>query len=438
MKEKQVFKNAKWIIACKIVQSILQFIVGMLCARYLGPSNYGLINYAASIVAFAMPLMKLGLDAILVYELVNSPEKEGEIMGTSLVLNVVSGTICMIGVTLISTAMNWGDIETIIVCSLYSLSIIFAAFEMIQYWFQYKLLSKYSSVTMLLAYVVVSAYKIFLLATKKSVYWFALSHSVEFGIIGTILIFIYAKKTGRGFSFSLNRAKSMINRSKHYILAAMMIVLIQNTDHIMLTIICGKSENGFYSAAITCVTIFQFVYVALVDSFRPMILSKKKENSAEYYNNISRLYGITLYTAIVQCMAYVVLAEFIIYILYGNDYANAVPVLRSLVFYFVFSVMGLVRNVWILAEEKQKYLWVINLSGALLNIVLNAIMIPFWGAIGAAIASLITQLFANFVLGFIIKPLRINNSLMLKGLNPKYILCEVKAIVKELRSKQSF
>ena len=435
MKEKQVLKNAKWIIVCKVAQSILQFIVGMLCARYLGPSNYGLINYAASIVAFAMPLMKLGLDAILVYELVNFPEKEGEIMGTSLALNILSGMICVMGVTAVATVMNFGEIETILVCVLYSLSVLFAAIEMIQYWFQYKLQSKYSSVTMLISYVVVSAYKVFLLATQKSVYWFAVSHAIEFGIIGIILIAIYIKKSGQRFSFSLDRAKSMLSRSKHYILAAMMIVVIQNTDHIMLTIMQGKSENGFYSAAITCVSIFQFVYVALVDSFRPMILSKKKENSEEYQNNISRLYGITLYTAIAQCIVFFVLAKFIIQILYGSDYADAVPVLRALIFYFVFSVMGLVRNVWILAEENQKYLWIINLSGALLNIVLNAGMIPLWGAVGAAVASLITQFFANFVLGFIIKPLRENNKLMLKGLNPKYICREIKVMAKELIGK---
>ena len=435
MKEKQVLKNAKWIIVCKVVQSILQFVVGMLCARYLGPSNYGLINYAASIVAFAMPLMKLGLDAILVYELVNSPEKEGEIMGTSLTLNILSGMICVIGVTTVATVINFGEIETILVCALYSLSILFAAIEMIQYWFQYKLQSKYSSVTMLISYVVVSAYRVFLLATQKSVYWFAVSHAVEFGIIGIVLIAIYIKKFGQRFSFSFNRAKNMLSRSRHYILAAIMIVVIQNTDHIMLTIMHGKSENGFYSAAITCVSIFQFVYVALVDSFRPLILSKKKENSVEYQKNISRLYGITLYTAIAQCIVYFILAKFIIQILYGSDYANAVPVLRALVFYFVFSVMGLVRNVWILAEEKQKYLFVINLSGALLNILLNAIMIPFFGAVGAAVASLLTQLFANFILGFIIKSLRENNKLMLKGLNPRYICREIKVMAKELIAK---
>ena len=120
---------------------------------------------------------------------------------------------------------------------------------------------------------------------------------------------------------------------------------------------------------------------------------------------------------------------------YGNDFSESIAVLRILVVYFVFSVMGLVRNVWILAEEKQKYLWIINLSGAVANIILNALFIPFWGACGAALASLITQFFANFILGFIIKPLRENNKLMIKGLIPRFFVREIKNLVAEIVRK---
>ena len=207
MKHKQVVNNAKWIIVCKIVQSVLQLIIGMISARYLGPSNYGLISYATSIVAFALPIMKLGMDAILVHELVESPEREGEIMGTSLLLNVFSGILCIGGVSLYSWLANIGERETLVVCVLYSISILFAAIEMIQYWFQYKLLSKYSSIIMLVAYLFVSVYKIYLLATAKSVYWFATSHSVEYGIIGFLLIVCYKRNNGKALTFSLLRAK---------------------------------------------------------------------------------------------------------------------------------------------------------------------------------------------------------------------------------------
>ena len=87
------------------------------------------------------------------------------------------------------------------------------------------------------------------------------------------------------------------------------------------------------------------------------------------------------------------------------------------------------------ASVKQKYLWIINLSGAILNICLNAFMIPLWGASGAAFASMLTQFFANFVLGFVLKPLRENNRFMINGIRPKYLFKEVKVIIKEIKRK---
>lgn len=113
----------------------------------------------------------------------------------------------------------------------------------------------------------------------------------------------------------------------------------------------------------------------------------------------------------------------------------SVPVLRILIWFIVFSYMGTVRNVWILAEQKQRYLWIINFSGAAFNIILNAVMIPYWGACGAAFASLLTQFFTNFVLGFIMKPIRENNVLLLKGINPVFAFKEGKNLLGLLKNK---
>lgn len=429
----KVFNNAKWIILCKIIQSALQLVIGMLCARYLGPSNYGLISYAASIAAFATPVMRLGFNATLVHELVEAPQKEGEIMGTSLVMNIISSVLCMGGVAAFVLFANAGDKETLLVCVLYSLSLFFAAIEMMQYWFQYKMQSKYSSLIMLVSYIVVSAYRIYLLATSKNVYWFAVTHSVEYGIIGITLAFLYMKKYNGRFSFSFAAAKSMFYRSKHYILSSLMVVVFQNTDHIMLTTMISDEENGFYTAAITSAGVIQFVYTAIIDSFRPMILSSKKENASDYKKLISLLYCIIIYASLAQSIVFSVFSKLIISVLYGESYMESVPVLRILIWFIVFSYIGTVRNVWILAEQKQKYLWIINLSGAAFNIILNAVMIPYRGACGAAFASFMTQFFANFVLGFIMKPIRENNALLLKGINPSFALKEVRNTLKLLK-----
>ena len=422
MKENKIFTNAKWIILCKVVQSLLQLLIGMLTARYLGPSNYGLINYAKSVVAFVGPFTQLGLNATLVRELIDTPEKEGEIMGTSLLMGMVSSISCMFLVAGFVSVVNRTEPQTIAVCILYSISLVFQAMELIQYWFHSKLQSKYPSMMMLCAYVVVSAYKIFLLASGKSIYWFAVVYSIEYGTIALSLFVIYGRQGKQKLSASFAMAKRLFSKSRYYILSSLMVTLFQNTDHIMLKTMSGDVENGFYTAAITSAGVCQFVYAAIIDSARPVILAAQKTDSLKYEKNIARLYSIIIYMAIAQGIVFTLFAKQIVGILYGKDYLPTVPVLQILVWYIAFSQMGRIRNIWILAEEKQKLLWRINLLGALMNIALNYFLIPVWGASGAAFASFVTQVFANFILGFLLKPLRPNNRLLLRGLNPGLLI----------------
>ena len=430
MKMNKTIQNAKWIIGCKIFQSLLQLVVGMLSARYLGPSNYGLINYAASVVAFVIPVMQLGMRATLVQEYVLNPEREGQIMGTSLILNLVSGLACIVGVICFVAAGNAGDMITVMVCALYSIQLIFQALDMLQCWFQAKLLSKYSSMAMLGAYIVVSTYKIWLLATQKSVYWFALSHSVEFGVIGITMLVIYHRLGGQRLSFSWPLAKEMFSRSKYYILASMMVTVFQSTDHVMLKLMIGDAENGFYTAAVTCAGVTGFVFTAILDSVRPTVLESKRKSIESFEKNISCVYGILTWLTVAQSVCFVLLAKPLVWFLYGAAYRPAASVLQILAWNAAFSYMGSIRNIWILGEEKHNVLWKINLGGAIANVILNAMFIPHWGACGAAFASVLTQIFTNFILGFLMPSIRPNNRLMLRGLNP----CVLWELWKEFRN----
>lgn len=427
----RIFHNAKWIIGCKIIQSLMQLVIGMICARYLGPSNYGLIHYAASIVAFAVPFMRLGLDATLVHELVENPEKEQQIMGTALLLNVLSSLLCMAAVFAFATVVNRGERVTILVCVIYSGSLLFSALEMIRYWFQYRLLSKYSSLVMLGAYAAVSAYKIFLLVSGKSVFWFAFSHCVEYGTVAAGLIGIYLS-TGHRFEVDISLAGKMLRKSRYYIAASLLVVVIQNTDHIMLTTMLGETENGIYSAALTCTTAAQFVYYAIIDSFRPVIFASKGKDREEFENSIARLYCIIVYLALGQGIVFTAFAKPIVMVLYGRDYLDAAALMGILSAFFLFSTIGVVRNIWILSENRNRWLWVINLSGAVLNMGLNWVMIPLWGIQGAAIASFLTQFFANFLMGYLIRPMKDHNRLLLQGMNPRFAAGEVKKLIRHI------
>ena len=429
MNNSRILKNATWIIACKIVQSILSFIIGTLTVRYLGPTNYGVITYACSVISFLLPIMQLGLKHTLVKEIIRNPNSEGEILGTALILNIISSLFCMAGAIMFVSVANVGEQETIIVCALYSLVLLFQATEMTMYWFQAKLLSKYPSIATLIAYVVVALYKVYLLVTGKSVIWFAASYVLDFFLISIILLAVYKKLSNQKLSINWNIARQMLSRSKYYIIPSLMVVFYQHTDRIMLKLMIGDIETGLFSAAVACTGMTGFVFHAIVDSARTVILETKDRNPELYERRVAQLYCIITAFALTQSILMTILAKPIICLLYGEAYLNAVPMLQLVVWYDTFGYYGSVRSIWILAEEKQKHLTKINVVGALANVVLNACLIPIWGGIGAAIASIISQFFTNVLIGFIYEPIRRNNYLMLKGLNPKVIISIASSIL---------
>ena len=402
----------------------------MLSAQYLGPSNYGLISYVASVVAFVVPIMQLGLRSTVVSELIETPEEEGRVMGTTLGMALLSAVACMAGVISFVSISSAGERDTVIVCALYSVNLILQAVELLQYWFQAKLLAKYTSIVSLVAYVVATGYKIFLLVTEKSVYWFALSNAVDYLVIAVALIIIYRRLSPQPLRFSPKMVGRLWRKSKYYVIPGLMVSIFQQTDRVMLKLMIDDAATGIYSAAVTVATITAFVFSAIIDSMRPVILEEKHKNTPEYEERVSGLFSITFYLSLLQSVFMTLLAGPIISILYGEAYAASADALRIVVWYTTFSYFGSARNVWILAEGRQKHLWLINLLGAALNVGLNLILIPKMGVLGAAVASLATQFFANFILSFILPPIRGVCRLMLRGMRPDFAIGQLRLLLK--------
>jgi len=414
----KVAKNAVWIISCRVVQALMGLVIGALTARYLGPFNFGSINYAASLTAFIAPVLYLGLNATLVQELITRPKREGEVMGTSLLIGSLASVVCFIGVCAFAFFVNASKTDRIIVCCLYSFGLLFQAFDMLQFWFQAKLQSKYYAIAMLIAYTAVSAYRVALLIASKSVYWFALTAVIDHGVVALVLLWAYRRKGGQKLSFSKTVAGEMFQKSKHYILPALMVSIFAQTDKLMLTWMIGEKVVGYYSAAVTICGLSSIVCAAIINSFRPVIFENKNVSREAFEGSVTQLYSVIIYFSLAQCIGITLLSKVLVNVMFGADYTPAATVIPVLVWYTGFSYLGAVRDIWMLGENKQGLLWKINLCGVLCNILLNLVLIPLWGILGAAAASLTTQIFTNVLLGFVFQSIRRNNTLMGRGLNP--------------------
>lgn len=414
-------KNAGWIIFGRIAQMAISLFVGLLTARYLGPSNYGLINYASAYVAFFMTLCTLGLNSILVKEFVDNPEKDGEIIGSALVMRGISSLISASIIICLVGFLEAREKDTIIVTSLCSIGLVFNIFETFNYWFQSKLMSKITTIVSLIAYIVTSIYKIILLSLGKNVSWFAFATSVDYICIGILLLFCYRKFGGRKLKFSWQTCQNMLGRSVHFILPGVMVAIYGYADKIMLKHMLNEVEVGYYSTATTLCSMWCFVLAAIIDSVNPSIMKAYKKDSFIFEKRNRQLYAIVFYISIGVSIAFCILANPIVRILYGEQYLPAANPLRVITWYTAFSYLGVARNAWIVSENKQKYLKYIYISSAICNVVLNFIFIPLWGTTGAALASLITQIATTLIVPFFIKEIRRNSILIVEGIFLKNI-----------------
>lgn len=422
IKNNRILQNAGWIIVCKIIQSILSIVITVISARFLGPSNYGVLSYASSVVAFVAPISLLGLGNIQVQEYINYPSEEGKILGSSLVLSLLSSFVCMLGVACFAYAANENEPLVVIVCFLYSFVLLFQSLELVVYWFQAKLLSKYSSIVSLIAYVLVSFYKVLLLMFRVDVVFFAISNALDYAIISLVLLYLFKAKTKSQITFDWQVAKRALNKSKHYIIPNLMIVIFTQTDFIMLKHIIGQEATGLYSAASTCAWVGSFIYTALLDSGRPSIFENYKKSEYSFNESVIKLYCAIIWFGVLMGAVVSGMSSILIDVLYGGDYISASSSLAVLAWLPLVSNMGAVRNIWVLAKNRQKYLWVINLGGALSNVFLNIFLIPTLGILGAAFASLASQIFTNIIITFVFRPYRDSFYLMVSGFNPKHIL----------------
>lgn len=413
-------KNASWLIFGKIVQMVVALFVNIVTARYLGPDNYGLINYGTAYVAFFSSLCTLGINSIIIKDFVDHPDEQGIAIGSSIFMRFLSSVLSCFMIIGFCFVVDGNEPITIAVVALCSLGTIFHVFEIFNYWFQNQYKSKITSLATLCAYILTAVYKIVLLILKFDVSWFAFSTSVDYIAIAVFLYIAYKKHNGPKLKVSLSKSCDLLKNSYHYILSSMMVAIYGQTDKLMLKQFLNETEVGYYATAVAICGMWTFVLQAIIDSLYPSILRLKNSDECNYRRKNKQLYAIVFYVSGFVSLVFLLGSEIFVNILYGKAFLPASNVLRVITWYTAFSYMGVARNAWIVSEGKQKYLKYIYALAALMNICLNLIFIPEYGAVGAAVASLITQICTSIVLPMFIKDLRPNAKLILESIVLKF------------------
>lgn len=417
---KKVFGNAAWLISEKIITMVIGVFVMAIIARFLGTENYGVYNYALAFVTIFTAISTLGLETLTIKSIVQDTDEEGTILCTSLILRVLGGGFLTFISMLIIKLLTPSDNIIHILVMIMSLTMVFKSLEVIEYWMLAYYKSKISSLIRVVTYIFSSIMKIALVYLDGNIIHLALIFLFDALIIGIALLisYFYFRTSSSKWKFKLQYAKSILSQSWFLILSGLMVSVYMQVDKIMLgTILPNKDELGIYSAATQVANMWFFIPMAIITSFNSIIFNKKKENVLEYLKLVQILYTIIAWLGIGFAIFITIFSDFLISLIFGSDYKAAANILTISIWAGIFAMLGSARSTWLISEGLQKYSVLFIGMGALVNIILNMILIPYFGGFGAAISSLVAQVTVVLIIPYFVGKTRISSVMLINAFN---------------------
>ncbi len=398
---KRYFANTSWSMAERFFSLTAGIAVGICVARYLGPERFGSLNFAASFVVLFLPLTHLGLDGIVVRELVRRPEEQDIVLGTAFWLRAAGALLAVIAACSFAWLMppcNSGY-ELALVCWI-SAGIVFDAIGVFDLYNQANVKMKYSCVASVIACTVSSCMKIYLIFVSASVVWFAIADTIyklaRFLSLGLIHR-MFSRVFGR-LSFRATLAFEMLSDSWPLVLSSFAVIIYMKIDQVMLRYMTGPSGVGIYAAAVKISEMWYFFPVLLTQSLFPAIVSAQKRGDHECRSRIQRL--LVLLTAFSYMVIAVVFlfGDEIVSLAFGAHYSGAAAILRIHIVALIFVCFGVVRGKWLLVENRTVLAFWCTFAGSVLNIAANLFLIPSYGGAGAAWATLVSYAVSGYFL----------------------------------------
>lgn len=409
-------ENSFWIIAEQVFQMLVSLVVGVLSARYLGPQNYGTLNYTASFVTFFNSIATLGMEGVVIKKMIDDPSREGAYLGGCVVLRLGSSLLSVISIEIIIWQLNPGDQLKLWLGLIQGVQLFWRSLLILDSWFQRYLKSKFVSIGKMAACLIVAAYRIFLLATGKPVIWFAFAATISEMVVALTGLVFYRRESSQKLQADIHSGMEVLKESYHFILSGLMVAVYSQMDKIMIGSMLGDVEVGLYTTANTISSMWVFIPTAIINSFRPMILELKSEKYDDLYlRRLKQLYSALIWMCIAFSLFVMLFGRLLIWLLYGKAYLAATGALQICAWYELFAVIGTARGIWVLAEEKNKYVKYYLAIGAVVNLILNSWWIPAFGINGAAFATLVTQITTSLLAPLLFKETRAHTKIVLEA-----------------------
>jgi len=404
---RKYFANTSWLLGERVLRMAVSLFVGIYVARYLGPERFGLLSYALSFVGIFVALATLGLDEVVVRELVKTPEQREKILGTSFLLKLV-GTLLMWAAILVAIPFTENDFQTNILIIIIAFGVLFQAFNVIDLSFQADVKSKYVVHAQFVQLIISSIVKIILVFNEAPLIWFASVFFLDAIVLALGLVFTYLHNSNKIFSWkwSYETSKNLLHDSWPLIFAGIVVSVYMKIDQLMIKEMLGAKEVGLYAAAVKLSEAWYFIPMAIASSLYPAIINARVFQKEVYYQKIQNLFDLMVWIAVSIALPTTFLSTLVVEFLYGKEYLGSSSVLIIHIWTGVFVFLGVASSKYLLAENFIKKTFYRTFIGALLNIIMNYYLIRIIGIEGAAISTLVSHFFAAYLYDFFDKDLR--------------------------------
>ena len=408
---KRLLAQVSWVFFDRIFRLATGMIVSIWLARYLGPAQYGTLNYAIVFPLLLSALASLGINNLLFTEIPISPTpaQTNQLMVTAVLLRLIAGTLAFGLIMLVNTILHRDQPTIWLLITLSAVMLVVQGLDAIDVYFLSIRKVYYAILPKVGAFLLGTAARFWGLTHQADLSFFLLVSLLELtaGCVVVWLLYLrYQKRplvsqsTGHFASWPINTdlAQRLLRLSWPLMLSEFFIFIYSRLDQIMLESMAGAAELGRYSAALRLSETWYFAGAALTTALYPAIIERRAIDYADYLRRyrllLATLAGLGIGLGIVMSL----LANPLTHLVYGSQYAGVETIVRIHIWTGAFVFLGVGVSNWFVVEGQQQFLMGRTFAGAILNIGLNLFLIPTYGAVGASVATLVSQIVASYLI----------------------------------------
>jgi O-antigen/teichoic acid export membrane protein len=415
---KKMTANFTWLLADKILKMTVVMAVNIWVWNYLGKDQKGIWDYALVIVTMLSPLASMGIDAIIVRDLILYPDKAPRLMGASFVLKLIGSLALVVIATLFVFIKNPDDFQLLFFVFITASSNVFLAFDSIDLHNQAHLISKYTVLSKSIGYLFTSALKVVFVLIGASLVAFIWMQFVEFGIGAILMIYWYQRKGEKIsiWNYDFSTAKALLIQSWPMVITAFLMFVQQNIEQLFIADWIGKGALGVYATASKIIALFGFIPMIIYTTVAPEITKAKALNEGLFRFKLLRVYQIMFIVSASIVAGCFLFGPLVINLLFKAEFSEAGTFMGIMSFRLLFVNYGVAKSLYITNNNLFKYFMVTGIVGVSVNVALNYLWIPIFGAVGAIWASIVSLLISVILIDLLYPKTQVNFWIMIRSM----------------------